>query len=57
MHQDQSKNQVRTAYQADMENLKTGYVEDWQHHAIRSGTPQGGIILPIFVNLISLSQD
>lgn len=31
--------------------VKTGYVEDWQYHATHSGTPQGGIISPIFANI------
>lgn len=31
--------------------VKAGYVEDWQYHATHSGTPQGGIISPIFANI------
>lgn len=31
--------------------LKAGYVEDWKYHATYSGTPQGGIISPLFANI------
>lgn len=31
--------------------IKAGYVEDWQYHATHSGTPQGGIVSPIFANI------
>lgn len=31
--------------------LKAGYCEDWQYHETYSGTPQGGIISPIFANI------
>ena len=31
--------------------VKAGYVEDWQYHATHSGTPQGGIVSPIFANI------
>lgn len=31
--------------------LKAGYMEDWQYHATYSGTPQGGIISPLFANI------
>ena len=31
--------------------LKAGYLEDWQYHCTHSGTPQGGIISPLFANI------
>lgn len=31
--------------------LKAGYCEEWQCHATHSGTPQGGIVSPIFANI------
>ena len=31
--------------------LKAGYMEDWQYHGTHSGTPQGGIISPLFANI------
>lgn len=31
--------------------VKAGYVENWQYHKTYSGTPQGGIISPIFANI------
>lgn len=31
--------------------LKAGYVEDWNYHKTYSGTPQGGIISPLFANI------
>lgn len=31
--------------------LKAGYVEDWQFHKTYSGTPQGGIIIPVLANI------
>ena len=31
--------------------LKAGYLEDWQYHSTHSGTPQGGIISPLFANI------
>ena len=31
--------------------LKAGYLEDWQYHGTHSGTPQGGIISPLFANI------
>ncbi|MDL2259232.1 group II intron reverse transcriptase/maturase [Eubacteriales bacterium OttesenSCG-928-K08] len=31
--------------------LKAGYMENWQYHATYSGTPQGGIISPLFANI------
>jgi len=31
--------------------IKAGYVENWQYHASYSGTPQGGIVSPIFANI------
>ena len=31
--------------------LKAGYLEDWRYHETHSGTPQGGIISPIFANI------
>lgn len=31
--------------------LKAGYLEDWQHHATYSGTPQGAGCSPILANL------
>lgn len=31
--------------------LKAGYMEEWKYHATYSGTPQGGILSPIFANI------
>ena len=31
--------------------LKAGYMENWKYHNTYSGTPQGGIISPIFANI------
>ena len=31
--------------------LKAGYLEDWSYHRTYSGTPQGGIISPLFANI------
>jgi RNA-directed DNA polymerase len=31
--------------------LKAGYMEDWQHNATWSGTPQGGVISPVLANI------
>lgn len=31
--------------------LKAGYLEDWRYNKTFSGTPQGGIISPIFANI------
>jgi group II intron reverse transcriptase/maturase len=31
--------------------LKAGYLEDWSFHRTYSGTPQGGIISPLFANV------
>lgn len=31
--------------------LNAGYIEDWTFHKTYSGTPQGGIISPIFANI------
>jgi group II intron reverse transcriptase/maturase len=31
--------------------LKAGYLENWQYHKTHSGTPQGGIISPLFANI------
>jgi len=31
--------------------LKAGYLENWQYHATYSGTPQGGIVSPLFANI------
>ncbi len=31
--------------------LKAGYVEDWKYNATYSGTPQGGIVSPLFANI------
>ena len=31
--------------------LKAGYLEDWKYHGTYSGTPQGGIISPLFANI------
>jgi group II intron reverse transcriptase/maturase len=31
--------------------VKAGYVEDWQFHGTYSGTPQGGIVSPLFANI------
>ncbi len=32
--------------------LKAGYMEDWIHHKIYSGTPQGGIVSPLLSNIV-----
>jgi group II intron reverse transcriptase/maturase len=34
------------------EMLNAGYMEDWQHHATYSGTPQGGIVSPLLSNIV-----
>jgi group II intron reverse transcriptase/maturase len=31
--------------------LKAGYLENWQYYATYSGTPQGGIVSPVFANI------
>lgn len=31
--------------------VKAGYVEDWKFNTTHSGTPQGGIVSPIFANI------
>jgi len=31
--------------------LKAGYCEDWKYHKTYSGTPQGGVISPLFANI------
>ncbi len=31
--------------------LKAGYCEQWEYHATHSGTPQGGIVSPMFANI------
>lgn len=31
--------------------LKAGYMEEWEYHSTYSGTPQGGIISPLFANI------
>ena len=31
--------------------LKAGYCEQWAYHATHSGTPQGGIVSPMFANI------
>lgn len=31
--------------------LKAGYMEDWNYHKTYSGTPQGGIVSPLFANI------
>jgi len=31
--------------------LKAGYMENWQYHNTHSGTPQGGIVSPLFANI------
>jgi group II intron reverse transcriptase/maturase len=31
--------------------LKAGYLEDWTRHETHSGTPQGGVISPLFANV------
>ena len=31
--------------------LKAGYLEDWEHHATLSGSPQGGVVSPILSNI------
>jgi group II intron reverse transcriptase/maturase len=33
------------------EMLEAGYLEDWTYHATQSGTPQGGVISPLFANI------
>ena len=35
----------------DKEILESGYLEDWTFHNTFSGTPQGGIVSPILVNI------
>lgn len=34
------------------EMLKAGYMEDWTYHATYSGTPQGGIVSPLLMNIV-----
>lgn len=31
--------------------LKAGFMEDWKHNPIYSGTPQGGVVSPILANI------
>jgi group II intron reverse transcriptase/maturase len=31
--------------------LKAGYMENWQYNGTHSGTPQGGIVSPLFANI------
>jgi retron-type reverse transcriptase len=32
--------------------VKAGYMEDWTYHATYSGTPQGGIVSPLLMNIV-----
>ena len=32
--------------------LKAGYMEDWKYHQTYSGTPQGGIVSPLLMNIV-----
>lgn len=32
--------------------LKAGYVEDWVYHQTYSGTPQGGVVSPLLMNVV-----
>ncbi|MCP4373826.1 MAG: hypothetical protein GY797_37855, partial [Deltaproteobacteria bacterium] len=32
--------------------LKAGYMEDWKFHQTYSGTPQGGIVSPLLMNIV-----
>jgi group II intron reverse transcriptase/maturase len=32
--------------------LEAGYVEDWKYHQTYSGTPQGGVVSPLLMNIV-----
>lgn len=32
--------------------LKAGYIEEWRYHTTYSGTPQGGIVSPLLMNIV-----
>lgn len=34
------------------EMLRAGYMEDWRYHTTYSGTPQGGIVSPLLMNIV-----